>query len=68
MVTSGLIITGTLAQKPTAVIRKASVAPVIDGQVDEVWAEADPENNIDKPAIDDVPTLGEPGETTWQGL
>jgi hypothetical protein len=42
VVTCGLIITGTLAQKPTAVIRKASVTPVIDGQVDEVWAEADP--------------------------
>ena len=65
----GLMITGTMAQeKRYAVIRKASVAPVIDGQVDDVWAEADPENNIDRAQVDEIPTLGEPGETTWQAL
>lgn len=57
-----------IAQKPTAVLKKASVAPVIDGEIDEVWAEADPENNIDLQFTGEVPTLGAPGETTWQGL
>jgi hypothetical protein len=68
MVICGLIFTGAVAQKQTAVIRKASVSPVIDGQVDDVWAEADPENNIDRAQEGEFPTLGESGETTWQAL
>jgi hypothetical protein len=58
---------GALAQKPTAVIKKASEAPVIDGEVDDVWAEA-PLNNIDKDFFGQVPTVGPSGTTTWQGL
>jgi hypothetical protein len=68
VVACGLIFTGAVAQKRTALIRKASVSPVIDGQVDDVWAEADPENNIDRAQEGEFPTLGESGETTWQGL
>ena len=59
---------GLMAQQRTALINKASINPVIDGVIDEVWAEADAENYIDKNAIDQVPTLGEPGETIWKGL
>ncbi|HER08957.1 MAG TPA: T9SS type A sorting domain-containing protein [Bacteroides sp.] len=58
---------GAIAQKPTAVINKASVAPVIDGEVDGVWTEA-PLNNIDQNYTGQVPTLGPSGTTTWQGL
>ncbi|MFH0756583.1 MAG: Ig-like domain-containing protein [Bacteroidota bacterium] len=73
LVICGMFAAGALAQRQTAVIKKASVDPVIDGIVDEVWAEAGAENNIDRPTLDSldvpvVPTLGEPGETTWQGL
>ncbi len=73
LVICGMVVTGALAQRQTAVINKASVDPVIDGIVDDVWAEAEAENNIDRPTLDSldvpvVPTLGEPGETTWQGL
>jgi hypothetical protein len=56
-----------LAQKPTAVIKKASVDPVIDGVVDDVWTEATP-NNVDNNFFGQVPTLGPSGSTTWQGL
>ncbi len=59
---------GLMAQQRTALINKASVNPVIDGKIDEVWAEADAENYIDRNAIDQVPTLGESGETIWKGL
>ncbi|MFO7669065.1 MAG: Ig-like domain-containing protein [Bacteroidales bacterium] len=69
----GMIAVGALAQRPSVVIKKASVDPVIDGVVDDVWAEAEAENNIDVPTVDAEgnpvsPTLGTSGETTWQGL
>ena len=54
-------------QQPSGEIMKASVAPVIDGVVDEVWAEANV-YDIDKPFASEVPTLGEPGETNWRAL
>ncbi len=56
------------AQKPSAVFYKASVNPVIDGVVDDVWAEAEAEHDIATNFVDQVPTLGQPGETTWQAL
>jgi len=60
-------VTFTMAQVPTGVFAKASVAPEIDGVVDEVWAEGTV-YNIDMPYRLEVPTLGESGETTWQGV
>ncbi len=72
MLLCGLFAVGALAQRPSVVINKASVDPVIDGVIDEVWADAASENNIDRPTLSgDVPTtpsLGASGETTWQGL
>jgi hypothetical protein len=67
-----MISVGALAQN-TALIKKASVDPVIDGVIDDVWAEAESENYIDVPTLDAegnpvAPTLGASGETTWQGL
>ncbi len=63
---------GLMAQQRTALINKATVNPAIDGVVDEVWAEAEAKNNIDRASLTDgvpvIPTLGESGETTWQGL
>ncbi len=54
----------------TAVIKKASTPPVIGGEIDAVWDEAS-KNNIDLAFEGDsprVPSLGDPGETTWQML
>ncbi len=67
----GLFAVGALAQN-TALIKKASVVPVIDGVIDAVWAEAEAENYIDQPTLSggvpSTPSLGASGETTWQGL
>ena len=64
---SAFFVTVTMAQAPPGVFAKASVAPEIDGVVDEVWAAATV-YNIDKPFKVEVPTLGGSGETTWQGV
>ncbi|MGE5394375.1 MAG: sugar-binding protein [Candidatus Saccharibacteria bacterium] len=63
-------VAGTMAfaqDAPTGVFAKASVAPVMDGVVDAVWAEATP-YNIDKSVGTETPTIGASGESTWQGL
>ena len=62
-----LIVAASFAQKPEAVIKQASVDPIVDGIIDAVWAEANV-YNIDKNFQAEVPTLGETGETTWQAL
>jgi len=54
-------------EKPTGVIKKTSDAPVIDGLIDAVWDEANV-YNIDKNFQAELPTLGDPGETTWEAL
>lgn len=68
LVFCGMLAVGALAQKPSVVLKKASVDPVVDGVIDDVWSEANAENNIELAGSDVPPTLGEPGETTWQGL
>jgi hypothetical protein len=65
---ASLFVAMGFSQTPTAVFKKASVDPVIDAEVDAVWAEAEAEHNIDLPFQSEVPTLGASGETTWQGL
>ena len=55
------------AEKPNIIIKKATVAPEIDGVVDAVWAEAS-KQNFSTPLRDETPTLGETGTTTWQAL
>jgi hypothetical protein len=62
-----LIAAVAYSEQPQGTIMKASVAPVIDGLLDEVWEEAEV-YNIDKPYRTETPTLGEEGETTWRGL
>ena len=52
---------------PTGVVKKASVAPVVDGYVDEVWAGAN-SYNFALVHRTETPTLGDPGETTWRAL
>lgn len=53
-------------ERPTGEFAKFETAPEIDGVVDDVWTEATV-YNIDKPYRQEVPTVGESGETTWQG-
>ena len=52
---------------PTAVVKRATVAPVIDGNIDEVWATAN-KYTIKVPFQAETPTLGEEGTTTWKAL
>jgi hypothetical protein len=59
--------TMAMAQAPNVIIKKTATAPVLDGVVDDVWAAAS-KQNIDKPFQKETPTLGEPGQTTWQAL
>jgi hypothetical protein len=59
--------TMAMAQAPNVMIKKAKVNPELDGVVDDVWADAS-KQNIDKPFQKETPTLGEPGQTTWQAL
>ncbi len=64
-----LFASGAFAQleRPTAVIKKATVKPVIDGVFDDVWATTD-SFAINRPFTGEAPTLGEPGETYWKAL
>jgi hypothetical protein len=59
---------GTLViAQPSAVIKKATTEPVIDGTIDAVWDIAD-KNNIDQTYTGENPTLGDAGTTWWKAL
>lgn len=64
---SAFICAMAMGQAPTAILKKATVAPVIDGTVDDVWADA-PENGILLPYTGETPTVGPAGTTWWKGL
>jgi hypothetical protein len=65
---SALMCIMVMAQNPTADIAKAGdTKPVIDGVVDDVWADIE-KHNIDKPYNGEVATIGGEGETYWQAL
>jgi len=64
---SAFLGTMVMAQAPSAIIKKATVAPIIDGEVDDVWADANI-YNIALPFQTTTPTLGDEGTTTWKGL
>jgi hypothetical protein len=60
--------TGAFAQKPHAVIKQAGdELPAIDGIVEQLW-DTIPAQAIDRPFGTEVPSLGNPGETTWQAI
>ena len=64
----GLVfVSAVTAQKPEGIIIKASVAPGIDGVIDDVWEEANV-YNIDKKFQAELPSVGASGETTWKAL
>lgn len=67
LILSVMFVFAAFAQKPEGVIKKASVAPVLDGVIDDVWEDANV-YNIDKNFQLELPTLGEVGETTWKAL
>jgi len=60
-------VTLAMGQAPDGVFAKASVDPVVDGVVDAEWAKATA-YNIERAVGTQTPTIGTPGETTWQGL
>lgn len=68
-----LFAAGLFAQKPEGVIKKIEgdmVAPVIDGEVDDVWSQANV-YNIDKnfqSELPTLPTLNPQTETVWKAL
>jgi len=62
-----LIVAGAFAQRPYGVINKVTEAPIIDGVIDDVWAESEV-YNVDQPFQTDLPTLGAVGETTWRAI
>jgi len=54
--------------QPTALIKKATTAPVIDGLVDEIWATAD-KNEINVPFVNaTVPETPTVGNSWWKAL
>jgi hypothetical protein len=62
-----MVVSSLFAQRPEGVIVKATSLPIIDGVVDDVWAEAN-EFNIERNFQLELPSLGNPGETTWKML
>lgn len=63
LLVSVFVVTMAMGQ-PTADINKATVAPVIDGNVDDVWEEAE-ENAINVAFGSETPTVG---ESWWKML
>jgi len=62
-----LFLGGLYAQQPSGVIKKVDERPVIGGEVDAVWTEANV-YNIDQNFQSELPTLGASGETNWRAL
>lgn len=60
-------VTFAMGQAQTGVFAKATVDPVVDGVVDAEWAKATP-YNIATPVGTETPSIGAPGESTWQAL
>ena len=63
----GLASVFVYSQRSEAVFKKASLAPVVGGGIDEVWSEAN-SYNIDLVYEDKVPSIGAPGESYWKAL
>ena len=66
---SVLFVSSLFAQEAT--INKATVAPVIGGDIDDAWDQADAvplEKIYQGEEAPENPTLGEPGESYWKGL
>jgi hypothetical protein len=65
----GLFSSYTNAQfvRPVALIKVATVVPVLDGNIDEVWTTADA-HNIENPKAGENPSLGASGTTYWKAL
>lgn len=55
------------AERPTGVIYRTTKVPIIDGQIDDIWATAI-QYNIDKKFLNEEPTFGDVGTTYWKAL
>jgi len=59
-------VAGVSAQdRPTHEVAKVAVGPDVDGVVDELWNDIDP-NNIDQNFQAETPTIGQSGESFWK--
>jgi hypothetical protein len=56
-----------MMNNPIAVVKKASVAPVVDGTIDAIWESANT-YSIDKKYLTENPSLGASGSTSWKAL
>ena len=54
----------SFGQQPEAVIQKSMIAPEVDGEIDDLWADITV-NNIDKVFQSEAPTIG---TSTWQAV
>lgn len=59
--------TAIMAQAPSHLVKKTTTLPLIDGEIDDVWADAEPQN-INVPFREEVPTIGSEGETFFKTL
>ena len=59
--------TAIMAQAPSHIVKKTTVLPVLDGEIDAVWDNAVAQD-IAVPFQAEVPTLGGPGETYFKAL
>jgi hypothetical protein len=66
---SALVCTLVMAERPTGVVQKADATtkPVIDGAIDDLWANVT-KFNVDKPFQSEVPTFGDEGTTYFKML
>lgn len=63
---SALLFSTVMAQRPEALIQKAGdVKPVIDGALDDMWADVE-QHNVTLPFKTEVPTVGDEGTTYWK--
>ena len=67
LVLCALVVAFSYGQQPSGVIKKVTEPPVIGGEVDAVWTEANV-YNIDQNFQSELPTLGASGETNWRAL
>ncbi|MEN8156096.1 MAG: Ig-like domain-containing protein [Bacteroidota bacterium] len=63
-----MVATVSYAQQMEGVIKKTEVSPVIGGEIDAVWDDANSYSITRYETNKDAPTLGAEGETYWKAL
>ncbi len=55
----------TAQDRPTYSVPRVDIGPIIDGEIDAMWETLEP-NLIDKNFKEELPTIGDPGESYWK--